>query len=153
MASNINSGSKPQEAQTFDCSVQSQRHSHLRMAICLFRVDCCAVCISMYSSLCAAKWWCLSLPLPQCIKWWCLSLPLPQCLHISQLIAISNEFNLTGVKLHISCIVHSLLAQRHYQWNTYIRQNKQDSFKKIVKYKCTERKPCFIFWAYILFYI
>ena len=37
----------------------------------------------------------------------------PHCLNISQLIAISNEFNLIGVKLHISCIIHSLLAQIH----------------------------------------
>ena len=41
-----------------------------------------------------------------------LSTP-PHCLHISQLIAISNDFNLTGVKLNILCIIHSLLAQRH----------------------------------------
>ena len=33
--------------------------------------------------------------------------------HQPVLIAISNDFNLTGVKLHISCIIHSLLAQRH----------------------------------------
>ena len=28
---------------------KSQKHSQVKMAICLFRLDCCAVCISMYS--------------------------------------------------------------------------------------------------------
>ena len=47
--SNIHSGSKPQETCSNKALSHRVRNTAMWKWLCLFRVDCCAVCISMYS--------------------------------------------------------------------------------------------------------
>ena len=51
---NINSGSKPQEAQTFDCSVQShiqsQKHSQVRMAMFVYGRLLCSLHLNIFNT-------------------------------------------------------------------------------------------------------